>query len=61
MTDRKKRNVDPQTTPGSVDAGATEQKSAPPGRKPPRRYPDPVDDALDGSFPASDPPPWWGR
>jgi hypothetical protein len=22
-------------------------------------YPDPVDDASIGSFPASDPPPWW--
>lgn len=25
----------------------------------PRTYPDPVDDTLDDSFPASDPPPWW--
>ena len=23
-------------------------------------YPDPVDDTLDDSFPASDPPQWWG-
>lgn len=22
-------------------------------------YPDPVDDTLDASFPASDPPSWW--
>jgi hypothetical protein len=27
----------------------------------PKRYPDPVDDTLDDSFPASDPPSWAGR
>lgn len=27
----------------------------------PRRYPDPIDDTLDDSFPASDPPSWAGR
>ncbi|HEX6926659.1 MAG TPA: hypothetical protein VF167_14650 [Longimicrobiaceae bacterium] len=27
----------------------------------PRDYPDPIDDALDDTFPASDPPAWMGR
>lgn len=27
----------------------------------PRAYPDPIDDTLDDSFPASDPPSWAGR
>lgn len=61
MTDPTRRKVDPQATPNNVDQDPEDQKTAPRGPLPPLRYPDPVDDALDGSFPASDPPPWWGR
>jgi hypothetical protein len=32
-----------------------------PDLRQPRAYPDPVDDTLDDSFPASDPPSWAGR
>jgi len=37
------------------------RKAAPPTQEQPRDYPDPVDDTLDDTFPASDPPSWWAR
>jgi hypothetical protein len=41
----------------SPDQGDREKK----GFVQPRAYPDPVDDTLDDTFPASDPPSWAGR
>jgi L-lactate dehydrogenase len=46
----------------SIESGAgriDDRKAALP--RPPRPYPDMVDDTLDASFPASDPPSWAGR
>lgn len=42
--------------------GSDDRQAAPPwGPHQPRAYPDLVDDTLDASFPASDPPAWAGR
>ena len=40
------------------EIGGHEIEPAP--KEEPRDYPDPVDDAADDSFPASDPPSWGG-
>lgn len=58
---RKRRKLDAQTVRDDVDAATSDQKSAPPLEEGPKVYTDPVDDTLDDTFPASDPPPWWGR
>ena len=43
------------------DKGSQGSETIPRGEpRQPRPYPDPVDDTLDGSFPASDPPSWAG-
>lgn len=61
VTDPKRRKVAPHATPASVEEDAQDRNAGAQGPQPRPPYPDPVDDALDDSFPASDPPPWWGR
>lgn len=62
MSHRKKQGEDP---PRQDEKGVrrSEETAAPPrkGLQQPRTYPDPVDDTLDDTFPASDPPSWSGR
>ena len=62
MDSREKQTGD---SPAREETKATpaEDTPPPPRRSPrqPRPYADPVDDALDDSFPASDPPSWAGR
>lgn len=62
MTLRGRKGAD-APGPDEESAGrADERKAAPPGGpRQPRAYPDPVDDTLDDSFPASDPPSRAGR
>ena len=48
--------------PNPDDSKAIEQSAdAPRTKEQPRRYADLVDDTLDDSFPASDPPSWAGQ
>jgi hypothetical protein len=63
MTPRKKQQP-PKPAERSEDGPRKpEAADAPKGRvkQQPRAYPDIVDDTLDDSFPASDPPFWAGR
>lgn len=54
MNDRQ-----PEEQPTSTDETPLEQPTQPgQGERQPRTYDDPVDDASDDSFPASDPPSW---
>lgn len=54
MNDRQ-----PDEEPSPTDETPLEQPSQPTqGERQPRTYDDPVDDASDDSFPASDPPSW---
>lgn len=59
MSDRRKRRNRDATKDGN--GKLQEPVPAAPDRPETEAYPDPVDDTLDDSFPASDPPPWWGR
>jgi hypothetical protein len=71
MTPSRNQKSGPDKPARSVraapDTAETPPSDAPKGRGrkkkalPPRAYPDPVDDTLDDSFPASDPPSWMGR
>lgn len=62
MTQREKESVDPpppeEGKTGRADGRKTPLKTSQRQRRP---YPDIVDDTLDDSFPASDPPSWAGR
>lgn len=62
MPARRKEKVDP-ARPKKEKAKKAADREAVRDWKPrePRQYPDPVDDTLDDSFPASDPPSWAGR
>lgn len=61
MAPRSKKTDPPQ--PAKKAGAKDKDRKAPKGksRVQPRAYPDPVDDTLDDSFPASDPPSWAGR
>jgi hypothetical protein len=62
MTRREKHCAEP---PRSDEEVAKRSRRAGPTTRretdQPPAYPDPVDDTLDDSFPASDPPSWAGR
>jgi hypothetical protein len=62
MAARRKQSADAPRL-DDESAGGTEKRKATPrqGRRQPRPYPDLVDDTLDDSFPASDPPSWAGK
>lgn len=59
MSEDRTKDVDPdgRAEPVASVPDAQSSKSPPPPEA--RAYPDPVDDTLDDSFPASDPPSWW--
>ena len=62
MAARRKQSVDPPGPDEESAAGTGDREAAPRrARRQPGPYPDQVDDTLDDSFPASDPPSWAGR
>lgn len=61
MSERRGKKVDPPSPDEKSRKGPDELEVASGWPHAPRPYPDPVDDTLDDSFPASDPPSWWGR
>ena len=62
MASRKQR-PEKASPEDAKDARQSEPAETKPRRgvRQPRAYPDPVDDTLDDSFPASDPPSWAGQ
>ena len=62
MSPRRKQDAG-APKPDEDNAEGAEDRKAAPRRRPrqPRPYPDLVDDTLDDSFPASDPPSWAGK
>lgn len=54
----RKAKSPPEEEPGTLEDGTRKRKKR---FVQPRAYPDPVDDTLDDTFPASDPPSWSGR
>ncbi|HEU5210359.1 MAG TPA: hypothetical protein VFU06_13280 [Longimicrobiales bacterium] len=63
MKRRKEQGADKPKRVEKPAKRSTKEADAPARSTPvqPRRYRDPVDDTLDDSFPASDPPSWAGR
>lgn len=59
MQDRRKQLDDDDRSASERGESARARQISRPGPRQPPAYADPVDDALDDSFPASDPPPWW--
>lgn len=59
MIERKRRKADPPA-PERESTDTDDQTAMSPGPRQPRPYPDPIDDTLNDTFPASDPPSWWG-
>lgn len=64
MTPRRKKTdvaqAEKERTPGATEP-PTSKKAGKGGKVQPRAYNDIVDDTLDDSFPASDPPSWAGK
>lgn len=67
MTARRKEKIDSvkpkevKPKEGKAQEAAVRDAATDWQAREPRQYPDPVDDTLDDSFPASDPPSWAGR
>jgi hypothetical protein len=62
VTPRKKKDDEaPEADRESPDPGARAPAEPRRKRRNPPTYADPVDDTLDDSFPASDPPSWAGQ
>ena len=61
MPPRKKKSDPAQAEKESKPGAGETPKKTRKGKVQPRAYPDIVDDTLDDSFPASDPPSWAGK
>ncbi|HEX6063177.1 MAG TPA: hypothetical protein VFZ04_03100 [Longimicrobiales bacterium] len=61
MGKRKKPKLDAAPPENRGEDASPTREPAPEVPQQPRAYPDLVDDTLDDSFPASDPPSWAGK
>lgn len=59
--EQKKPESDPKPRPVQQTQGGAGKLKRGKKKEQPRAYPDIVDDTLDDSFPASDPPSWAGQ